>query len=112
MFPKLCKYAAAGDKIFSSHNDSGILDAGDIESMPFIEALGQFSYRVGEKTTKSCLYVYYGLGLVSVNIFPTSFYVVGPGNFCLVHVSLVPVLNVVGEQVSSAYLKQRDISNI
>ncbi|KAM6599112.1 hypothetical protein CsatA_018721 [Cannabis sativa] len=41
---------------------------GDIESMPFIEGLGQFSYRVG------------------------------PGNFCLVHVSLVPVLNVVGEQ--------------
>jgi hypothetical protein len=25
---------------------------------------------------------------------------VGPGNFCLVHVSLVPVLNVVGEQVT------------
>ncbi|KAL2935769.1 CTP synthase [Bienertia sinuspersici] len=41
---------------------------GDIESMPFIEALGQFSYRVGH------------------------------GNFCLIHVSLVPVLNVVGEQ--------------
>lgn len=41
---------------------------GDIESMPFIEALGQFSYRVGV------------------------------GNFCLIHVSLVPVLNVVGEQ--------------
>ncbi|KAI4364990.1 hypothetical protein MLD38_021018 [Melastoma candidum] len=41
---------------------------GDIESMSFIEALGQFSYRVG------------------------------PGNFCIVHVSLVPVLNVVGEQ--------------
>ncbi|XP_016560319.2 CTP synthase isoform X2 [Capsicum annuum] len=40
----------------------------DIESMPFIEALGQFSYRVGA------------------------------GNFCLIHVSLVPVLNVVGEQ--------------
>ncbi|XWS23460.1 hypothetical protein CRYUN_Cryun28dG0015800 [Craigia yunnanensis] len=40
---------------------------GDIESMPFIEALGQFSYCVG------------------------------PGNFCLVHVSLMPVLNVVGE---------------
>ncbi|VFQ59841.1 unnamed protein product [Cuscuta campestris] len=36
--------------------------------MPFIEALGQFSYRVGA------------------------------GNFCLIHVSLVPVLNVVGEQ--------------
>ncbi|RRT63562.1 hypothetical protein B296_00003719 [Ensete ventricosum] len=41
---------------------------GDIESMPFIEALVQFSYRVG------------------------------PGNFCLVHVSLVPVLSTVGEQ--------------
>ncbi|XP_078153064.1 uncharacterized protein LOC144548251 [Carex rostrata] len=41
---------------------------GDIESMPFIEALGQFSYRVGQ------------------------------GNFCLVHVSLVPVLKAVGEQ--------------
>jgi len=25
-----------------------ILNAGDIESMPFIEAMGQFSYRVGE----------------------------------------------------------------
>ncbi|KAF5729254.1 CTP synthase [Tripterygium wilfordii] len=41
---------------------------GDIESMPFIEALSQFSCRVGS------------------------------GNFCLIHVSLVPVLNVVGEQ--------------
>ncbi|RZS03167.1 hypothetical protein BHM03_00033320 [Ensete ventricosum] len=38
---------------------------GDIESMPFIEALG-------------------------------------PGNFCLVHVSLVPVLDAVGEQVRIA----------
>lgn len=41
---------------------------GDIESMPFVEAFGQFTYRVGA------------------------------GNLCLVHVSLVPVLNVVGEQ--------------
>ncbi|CAK0762419.1 hypothetical protein CVIRNUC_002955 [Coccomyxa viridis] len=41
---------------------------GDIESMPFIEALRQFQFRVG------------------------------PGNFCCVHVSLVPVLGVVGEQ--------------
>ncbi|EYU43611.1 hypothetical protein MIMGU_mgv1a003214mg [Erythranthe guttata] len=41
---------------------------GDIESLHFIEALGQFSYRVGAE------------------------------NFCLIHVSLVPVLNVVGEQ--------------
>ncbi|KAL8139051.1 hypothetical protein V2J09_005052 [Rumex salicifolius] len=41
---------------------------GDIESRMYTEALGQFSYRVGS------------------------------GNFCLVHVSLVPVIHVVGEQ--------------
>ncbi|XP_057970822.1 uncharacterized protein LOC131159715 [Malania oleifera] len=41
---------------------------GDIESMPFIEALRQLSFSVGQH------------------------------NFCLIHVSLVPVLGVVGEQ--------------
>uniref|UniRef100_A0A7S0RFG2 CTP synthase n=1 Tax=Pyramimonas obovata TaxID=1411642 RepID=A0A7S0RFG2_9CHLO len=41
---------------------------GDIESAPFVEALRQFQFRVG------------------------------PSNFCLIHVSLVPVLGVVGEQ--------------
>lgn len=41
---------------------------GDIESMPFLEALRQYQFRVGVE------------------------------NFCLVHVSLVPVLGVVGEQ--------------
>eukprot|EP00854_Cymbomonas_tetramitiformis_P009612 gene9612-11389_t len=41
---------------------------GDIESSPFIEALRQFQFRVGSK------------------------------NMCVVHVSLVPVLGVVGEQ--------------
>jgi CTP synthase len=41
---------------------------GDIESMPFVEALRQFQFRVG------------------------------PKNMCVVHVSLVPVLGVVGEQ--------------
>ena len=41
---------------------------GDIESAPFVEALRQFQFRVG------------------------------PSNFCSVHVSLVPVLGVVGEQ--------------
>ncbi|EFA83261.1 CTP synthase [Heterostelium album PN500] len=41
---------------------------GDIESMPFIEAMRQFQFRVGED------------------------------NFCLLHVTLVPVLGVVGEQ--------------
>ncbi|KAF2325102.1 hypothetical protein GH714_022781 [Hevea brasiliensis] len=41
---------------------------GDIESMPFIEALRQLSFSVGHE------------------------------NFCLIHVSLIPVLGVVGEQ--------------
>jgi len=41
---------------------------GDIESMPFIEALRQFQFRVG------------------------------PGNMCVIHVSLVPVIGVVGEE--------------
>ncbi|EOX95218.1 hypothetical protein QUC31_004926 [Theobroma cacao] len=41
---------------------------GDIESMPFIEALRQLSFSVGKD------------------------------NFCLIHVSLIPVLGVVGEQ--------------
>ena len=41
---------------------------GDIESMPFIEALRQFQFRVGTS------------------------------NFCLIHVSLVPVVGAVGEQ--------------
>ncbi|URD74576.1 CTP synthase [Musa troglodytarum] len=52
------------------HNDSGILDAGDIESMPFIEALGS-------------------------------------DNFCVVHVSLVPVLNEVGEQALDENIKEK-----
>ena len=41
---------------------------GDIESAPYVEALRQFQFRVGRE------------------------------NFCLVHVSLVPVMGVVGEQ--------------
>jgi len=41
---------------------------GDIESMPFVEALRQFQFLVGK------------------------------GNFCLLHVSLVPVIGAVGEQ--------------
>ncbi|KAG0454855.1 hypothetical protein HPP92_024147 [Vanilla planifolia] len=57
-----------GNTVLLWHNENGILDAGDIESMPFIEALGQFSCRVGA------------------------------GNFCLVHVSLVPVLNAIEQK--------------
>ncbi len=41
---------------------------GDIEGMPFVEALRQFQFRIG------------------------------PENMCVVHVSLVPVIGVVGEQ--------------
>lgn len=74
--------------------------AGDIESMPFIEALGQFSYRVGN-------YAYltdflFQLIIENKECFLTVHYFTstsGTGNFCLIHVSLVPVLNVVGEQV-------------
>ncbi|KAL9266211.1 CTP synthase-like protein [Drosera capensis] len=44
---------------------------GDIESMPFIEALRQLSFSIGRD------------------------------NFCLVHVSLIPVLGVVGEQCNT-----------
>ena len=43
---------------------------GDIESAPFVEALRQFQFRVGSE------------------------------NFCLIHVSLVPVVGAVGEQKS------------
>ncbi|KAL7585860.1 hypothetical protein Lser_V15G45033 [Lactuca serriola] len=50
--------------------DVCVIELGATIAMPFIEALGQFSYRFGA------------------------------GNFCLIHVSLVPVLNIVGEQCS------------
>lgn len=40
--------------MFLPHNNSVIVYAGDIESMPFIEALGQFSYRVGKETVNFC----------------------------------------------------------
>jgi hypothetical protein len=36
----------------------------------------------------------------------------GPGNFCLVHVSLVPVLNVVGEQVNFLLIWWHKFSSI
>lgn len=36
--------------VFYSYN---FADSGDIESMPFIEALGQFSYRVGKNIVLS-----------------------------------------------------------
>lgn len=73
------------------------LDAGDIESMPFIEALGQFSYRVGKN-----IQIHVHSFLLSVSNYSIKYnmlFMTGAGNFCLVHVSLVPVLNVVGEQV-------------
>jgi len=53
-----CKHSGAGDKIFSPHN-RGILDAGDIESMPFIEALGQFLYRVGKEIVNSHNFLFF-----------------------------------------------------
>ena len=50
---------------------------GDIESMPFIEALRQFQWRVGSE------------------------------NFCLIHVSLVPVVGAVGEQKNETHAALR-----
>lgn len=35
-----------------------MMNAGDIESMPFIEALGQFSYRVGKTTVFLTLFFF------------------------------------------------------
>ena len=65
--------------------------------MPFIEALGQFSYRVGKEfAIPTSLFYNFLSMMVLITIF-----LPGAGNFCLVHVSLVPVLNVVGEQVSN-----------
>jgi CTP synthase len=62
--------ACVGDKIFSQHNNREIPDAGDIESMPFIEALGQFSYSVGEKT------------FIFLNIFYLSLFKIHNCNIC------------------------------
>lgn len=72
--------------------------------MPFIEALGQFSYRVGKLKMlfistllahSNNLFFFFPISISYL----TAAAFVGPGNFCLIHVSLVPVLNVVGEQV-------------
>lgn len=79
--------------------------------MPFIEALGQFSYRVGkvhelDKCSPLCytrphtyMCKFYFFVICYTVILTKVFLALGPENFCLVHVSLVPVLNVVGEQV-------------
>lgn len=56
--------------MFLLHNNSVIVDAGDIESMPFIEALGQFSYRVGKEILNFC------------NIFPDLLMDVDPMSIC------------------------------
>lgn len=50
--------------------------AGENESCPFTEALSQLSHSVG------------------------------PVNFCLIHVTFVPVLSVVGEQVVYIYFEK------
>ena len=69
--------------------------------MPFIEALGQFSYRVGEETCVESTISYNQLiiSVIFTRVFLQINLLTGPDNFCVVHVSLVPVLNEVGEQV-------------
>lgn len=80
---------------------------GDIESMPFIEALGQFSYRVGKSWFLCvCSLRYNSESLLKMSRLSDvfSYLFSGTDNFCLIHVSLVPVLNVVGEQASFSSL--------
>ncbi|XWS46580.1 hypothetical protein CRYUN_Cryun14cG0080200 [Craigia yunnanensis] len=78
---------------------------GDIESMPFIEALRQLSFSVvadqkvvpiGTWIHKECV----GQDFLWLNRFNTldMHLRCGQDNFCLIHVSLIPVLGVVGEQ--------------
>jgi CTP synthase len=90
---------------------------GDIESMPFIEALRQFQFRVGAgavqaspdgcaaAATAPCCCPAVPAGsqawqLYQLIITEASFAMlcVCAGNFCCVHVSLVPVIGAVGEQ--------------
>ncbi|KAL6564138.1 hypothetical protein OROMI_015588 [Orobanche minor] len=75
---------------------------GDIESMPFVEALRQLLFSVGnfrEILPKLCFFLpnssVSGGHVVGLIYCPRSRI---HNNFCLIHVSLIPVLGVVGEQ--------------
>ncbi|KAH9768126.1 CTP synthase [Citrus sinensis] len=68
---------------------------GDIESMPFIEALRQLSFSVGKVVYMMLPFVL--LSKANGNS-ENIFFDLRPDNFCLIHVSLIPVLGVVGEQ--------------
>lgn len=93
--------------------------SGDIESMPFIEALRQLSFSVGNSKGISMLcilflsqphqlynvFLFFFLWVQFLLCHVVIMYVIklflsGKENFCLIHVSLVPVLGVVGEQVN------------
>ncbi|OAY81031.1 CTP synthase, partial [Ananas comosus] len=50
--PDSCKYAVQEHVLFA-HNDSGMFDAGDIESMPFIEALGPGNFCLVQQSCSS-----------------------------------------------------------
>ena len=64
--------------------------------MPFIEALRQFQFRIGEQKCFLTMKIRQGLNSQDAFFFAL---LLGSENLCLVHVSLVPVLGVVGEQV-------------
>lgn len=74
---------------------------GDIESMPFIEALRQLSFSVGKPVNPPPLGKVYAFFQWFSTLFLIMFVhiLLGQENFCLIHVSLIPVLGVVGEQV-------------
>ncbi|KAF8392621.1 hypothetical protein HHK36_022969 [Tetracentron sinense] len=83
---------------------------GDIESMPFIEALRQLSFSVGKAVLCFLSFIESAGKLVLIldavqwnpeappRTLPRVRLLCGQDNFCLVHVSLIPVLGVVGEQ--------------
>ena len=70
--------------------------------MPFVEALRQFQFRVGELHLENL-----PISVLLLFQMKSRFYMMvfaGAENFCLVHVSLVPVIGVVGEQVQSNFV--------
>ena len=70
--------------------------------MPFVEALRQFQFRVGEFHLEN-----HPISILLLFQMNSRFYTMvftGAENFCLAHVSLVPVIGVVGEQVQSNFV--------
>lgn len=70
--------------------------------MPFIEALRQLSFSVGKPVNPPPLLL--GFLSFTASYIDVASSLLGQENFCLIHVSLIPVLGVVGEQVVYYFL--------